>query len=93
MPFHIIGNRILSDEEFKEEERSKWKWLLPTIGWLGVLVSINFLFDDWAEANAWYPVPLLFLAWFRAGLFEIFGMITVFGFLTFFLVGALSGAA
>lgn len=88
MPWHIIGNRILTDEEFKEENDAKVKWVFPVIGYFGLVYFIGSFFPDWAEANPWYIFPLLFLAWFRAGLFSLIGSLSIFVFLTLALVEA-----
>lgn len=92
MPLHIIGNRILTDEEFKEERDASSKWILPTIGYFGVILLVGFLFPIWTADNPWFPFPFIFLAWWRAGLFEIFGMISIFVFLSMAIFGGFSEA-
>lgn len=83
MPLHIIGNRILTDEEFKEERDGHFKWFLPTVGCIVVIGIIGFLLPAWTEENPWFIFPVMLLAYVRAGLFELIGTVAFFiGFIT-----------
>lgn len=87
MPLHIIGNRILTDEEFKEEREGHLKWVVPFIGYIALVGAVGLLFPVWTENNPWFIFPLLLLAYVRAGLFELIGSIAI---IVAFFVGAFS---
>lgn len=73
MPLHIIGNRILTDEEFKQEREGNSKWIGVVAGYFILLASVGYLFPVWYAEYPWIAFPLMLVVYFRAGFFELVG--------------------
>lgn len=85
MAWHFVEDKLLSDDEFKQHREREGlgaiaSLILPAIGWAAVCGGIGWLFPVWVEANPWFVFPVLLLAFFRAGLFELIGALTIIAF-------------